>query len=214
MREKPKIMPGSTQPSVPPDSSTSALARRAAASPRSRCASVELVQPVDSTWLTPRRPSAIEISLDTMPQMPTAMAYGVTCWPPFGEEILVLLLADVDAAAAAADDHAGVRLADAQAGVVPGLARRDHAEQRGARIALRIGASSVAASLASRQWRARRCRREAPAPRPGRDRSRASNSVIARVPLRPAADRVPEHLATDAERRHDADAGDRDARWL
>ena len=55
----------------------------------------------------PRSPSEIEISLDTMPQMPTAMAYGVTCLPPVGEEVLVLLFADVDAAAAAADEHAG-----------------------------------------------------------------------------------------------------------
>jgi hypothetical protein len=35
---------------------------------------VELVQPQDSTWLIPCNPSEIEISLDTMPQMPTAMA--------------------------------------------------------------------------------------------------------------------------------------------
>jgi hypothetical protein len=40
------------------------------------------VQPHDSTWLIPRRPSEIEISLDTIPQMPTAIAYGVTCLPP------------------------------------------------------------------------------------------------------------------------------------
>ena len=37
-------------------------------------ASVELVQPVDSTWLMPCSPSAIEISLDTMPQIDTGMA--------------------------------------------------------------------------------------------------------------------------------------------
>src|SRR3989442_3802283 len=36
-------------------------------------ASVELVQPVDSTWLMPRSPSAIEISLYTMPQIPTSI---------------------------------------------------------------------------------------------------------------------------------------------
>ena len=45
-------------------------------------ASVDDVQPVESTWLMPRSPSEIEISLDTMPQMPTAIAYGVTCRPP------------------------------------------------------------------------------------------------------------------------------------
>ena len=37
-------------------------------------ASVDEVQPVDSTWLMPRSPSEIDISLETMPQMPTAMA--------------------------------------------------------------------------------------------------------------------------------------------
>jgi hypothetical protein len=36
------------------------------------------VQPHDRTWLRPRSPSEMEISLDTIPQMPTAMAYGVT----------------------------------------------------------------------------------------------------------------------------------------
>jgi len=39
---------------------------------------VELVQPQDRTWLGPRRPSEIDTSLDTIPQMPTAIAYGVT----------------------------------------------------------------------------------------------------------------------------------------
>ena len=102
---------------------------------------MELVQPHDSTWLMPRRPSEIEISLDTMPQMPTAIAYGVTCRPPVVKKSSVLLLADVDAAAAAADEHAGIRLARAQAGIAPRLARRNHAEQRRARVALRIGAA-------------------------------------------------------------------------
>jgi hypothetical protein len=37
-------------------------------------ASVELVQPHESTWLRPLRPSEMEISLEIMPQMPTAMA--------------------------------------------------------------------------------------------------------------------------------------------
>jgi hypothetical protein len=32
------------------------------------------VQPVERTWLMPWSPSEIEISLDTMPQMPTAIA--------------------------------------------------------------------------------------------------------------------------------------------
>ena len=41
-------------------------------------ASVELVQPVERTWLMPLRPSAIEISLETIPTIDTGMAYGVT----------------------------------------------------------------------------------------------------------------------------------------
>src|SRR5581483_11840844 len=40
------------------------------------------------------------------------------------EEIFVLALADIDAAAAAADEDAGIRLAGAQAGVAPRFARR------------------------------------------------------------------------------------------
>jgi hypothetical protein len=43
-------------------------------------ASVELVHPVDNTWLTPRRPSAIEISLDTIPTIETGIAYGEILW--------------------------------------------------------------------------------------------------------------------------------------
>src|SRR5688572_24325096 len=81
MRPNPNIMPGSTQPSVPPDRRTSYSPERIseAAYPM---ASVELVQPHESTWLGPRSPSEIEISLDTIPQMPIAMAYGETCLPP------------------------------------------------------------------------------------------------------------------------------------
>ena len=88
----------------------------------------------------PRSRSEIEISLDIMPTIETGIAYGVTLRPSLDEEVVVLPLADVDAAAAAADDHAGARLAGAEAGVVPRFARGDDADQRRARIALRIGA--------------------------------------------------------------------------
>ena len=37
-------------------------------------ASVELVHPHDSTWLTPWRRSEIEISLDTIPTIETGIA--------------------------------------------------------------------------------------------------------------------------------------------
>src|SRR5213592_2537722 len=73
IREKPKIMPGVTHASVPPDTITSACPdlRREAAYP---IASVELVQPHDNTWLTPRRRSEIEISLETIPTIEIGMA--------------------------------------------------------------------------------------------------------------------------------------------
>ena len=73
MREKPKIMPGVTQASAPPDNTTSASPDRrlAAAYP---IASVELVQPHDSTWLTPRSRREIEISLESIPTIDTGIA--------------------------------------------------------------------------------------------------------------------------------------------
>ena len=73
MRENPKIIPGVAHASAPPVSRTSASPCRisAAAYP---IASVELVQPVESTWLMPRSPSAIEISLETMPTIETGIA--------------------------------------------------------------------------------------------------------------------------------------------
>ena len=80
MRENPKIMPGVTQASAPPERTTSASPDRirAAAYP---IASVELVQPQDRTWLTPRSRSEIDTSLDIMPTIEIGMAYGVTFRP-------------------------------------------------------------------------------------------------------------------------------------
>ena len=74
-------MPGVTQASAPPDRMTSAspLRMRAAAY---EMASVELVQPVDTTWLMPKSSSAIEISLESMPTIDIGMAYGVTRFQP------------------------------------------------------------------------------------------------------------------------------------
>ncbi len=46
------------------------------------------------------------------------------------EKLLILLFADVDAATAAADDHAGFRFGEREAGVVPGFAGRHHPKQR------------------------------------------------------------------------------------
>ena len=64
------------------------------------------------------------------------------------EEVLVLALADVDAAATAADDHAGIGLGEAEAGVVPGFTRGHHAEERRPRVAPGIGAGLTRAELA------------------------------------------------------------------
>jgi hypothetical protein len=47
------------------------------------------------------------------------------------EEILVLLFADVDAAATAADEHTGAGLSSAEARVAPRLTCGDHTEERG-----------------------------------------------------------------------------------
>src|SRR5262249_13777426 len=63
--------------------------------------------------------------------------------PPIHEEVVVLPLADVDAAAAAANHYARARLADAQTGVDPGFTRRDDADERRTRVALRVGAIVV-----------------------------------------------------------------------
>ena len=80
MREKPNIMPGVTQASAPPDSTTSASPDRSSAVAYP-IASVELVQPHESTWLTPRSRSEIETSLDIMPTIEIGIAYGVTFFP-------------------------------------------------------------------------------------------------------------------------------------
>src|SRR5439155_25686903 len=107
---------------------------------------------------------------------------------------------------------AGVRLADAQPGVGPRLARRDHADQRRARIPLRIGAIAgipdVVAVERGHVGDGDAADRRGDAAREVRrvelgDRARAAAS---------AADRLPEPLASSAKRRHDTDTGDDDAR--
>jgi hypothetical protein len=52
---------------------TSASPLRMSAAPY-EMASVELVQPVDTTWLIPNSSSAIEISLESMPTIDTGIA--------------------------------------------------------------------------------------------------------------------------------------------
>src|SRR5262249_13795960 len=127
--------------------------------------------------------------------------------------VVVLALADVDAAAAAADDDARAALADAQTGVGPRLARGDDADQRGARIAFRIGAVVLVPDVVAVERRHvvvrhRRHRRRDAAAELGRvevgDGARAAAA---------AGDALPEAFAADTERRDDADAGDDDP-WL
>jgi hypothetical protein len=140
-----------------------------------------------------------------MPQIPMAMA-------AVREEVAVLLLADVDAAATAADDDPGPRRAHAEPGIVPGFAAGDHAEERGARVALRVGARLPALrGLAVEGERGSHVH--------GRHGRRDLRRVARHIELRDGAraahaarDMVPETLTADAERRDDADAGDDDAR--
>ena len=123
-------------------------------------ASVELVQPVESTWLMPRSPSAIEISLETMPTIDTGMAYGDTRWTVAGEVLAVLPLRDVDAAGAAADDDAGVDRAGRRARRRRNASRAaSTAMPRDLRVAPRIGAAiRLGASSPARRPSARRDR--------------------------------------------------------
>jgi hypothetical protein len=105
-----------------------------------------------------------------MPTIDTGMAYGRDLLQAVGEELAVLPLADLDAAGAAADDDAGARLAEAQAGVDPGLARGDDAGQRRPRVAPRIrvvGAGRGVDAVDARRVTDRRSRPAAPPP-PGR----------------------------------------------
>src|SRR5439155_3984659 len=103
-------------------------------------------------------------------------------------------------------------LADLQTGVTPGLARRDHADQRRARIAFGIGAVAGIPDVVAVE-------RGHVADRDVRDRRGDATGEIRGVEFgdgagtaRAAADRLPEPLAADAKRRDDADAGDDDPR--
>ena len=152
----------------------------------------------------PRRPSAIEISLDTMPQIPTAIAYGVTCWPLFWKKSWYCRsptsmppppLPMITPALGSANDRPASFHASRAA---------MHAEERRARIALGIGARLARAQLALERHRRRDVdggHRRGHLAGIGRgvefgDRARAALA---------AADRVPEHFAAGAERRDDAD---------
>ena len=159
----------------------------------------------------PRRPSEIEISLDTMPQMPTGDCVRRDVTAARREEILVLLLADVDPAAAAADQHpaagSGRRAARHRATPRARPRRRTAPRANSASGSARPSDSSSPSSATARfnryRWTA-----AADAARIGRrvelgDRARAADA---------AADVSPEAIASGAERRDDADPADDDAR--
>ena len=96
-----------------------------------------------------------------------------------------------------------------KAGIVPRLACGDDAEQRGPRIALRIGTAAVFLVAVEGRRIPDGDRRH-----PGGHLAGIGRDVELRDGLRAAAaaaDVLPEPLAADAERRHDADAGDHDA---
>src|SRR6185437_3388799 len=121
-----------------------------------------------------------------------------------GEEVLVLLLADIDAAAAAADQDAGVRLPRAQACVAPRFAPRDDAEQRCPRVALRV--RSPVEVIVTVEWQRGidRKRRDGCG-----DAARIRRCVELGDRARPAdtaTDVAPETITAGAERRHHADS--------
>ncbi len=138
--------------------------------------------------------------------MPTAMAYGVTCRPPLVKKSSVLLFADVDAAAAAADEHARSRLAGAKTGVAPRFPRRDDTEQRRPRIPLRVRVPILVAVAFERPAIFDGDRRH-----PRRDLARIRRHVELGDGFRStdaAPHVIPEALAAHAEGRDHADAGD------
>ena len=212
MREKPKIMPGVTQPSAPPESSTSASPARISAR--------RIAERIGRTGTSGRQ----HVADATQPERDRHLARdhpddadgdGVRrdVLAAGGEEVAVLRLADVDAAAAAADDDAGVRLVDAKASVVPRLACRNDGRGAprvnsacGSAREWRSSSSSPSSTCASadrdRRYRRSHLARERRDVELG-DRARGGNA---------AADVVPEPLSPDTERRHDADARDHDPR--
>ena len=128
------------------------------------------------------------------------------------EEVVVLPLADVDAAAAAADHDARAWLAEREPRIDPRFARGDHADQRRARVALRIGAVRLVPHIVALD------RRHVVDRDAGHGRGDARRE-LRRVELgnRPraaaaAADVLPETVAADAERRYHTDSRNDDSR--
>src|ERR1051326_6044229 len=72
IRLKPARIPGAIGASTPPETITSGRPS-AMCSTAYAIASVELVQPVETTWEIPRRPKAIDSSLDNPPWVEDGM---------------------------------------------------------------------------------------------------------------------------------------------
>ncbi len=138
---------------------------------------------------------------------------GVGRHPPAGlEKILrVLFFGDIDAAGATADQHAGSWFVDAQAGIVPRFGGGNDGDQRSLRIPPRVGTSR----RFNQPGRNERRVLDADLRHRGRDSTRERRGIEVGNRTRAAAAAahvVPEPLASDAEGRDNADAGDCDAR--
>jgi hypothetical protein len=130
----------------------------------------------------------------------------------FDEKVVVLPLADVDPPAAAADDDARRGFTNPQARVVPRFPCGDDGDERGVRVPLRIRAVAGIPPVVALDRRhivdgdagngrgdtAGEAGRVEPGDGPG--------------PATATPHVIPEVLAPHAEGRHDADAGDDDAR--
>ena len=132
--------------------------------------------------------------------------------PAVAEELGVLTLGDVDAARAAADDHAGVRLVEAEPRIRPRFGCGDDRDERRARVPPRVAAARrrppVRRTRVDRHGLVDRDRRDGSRHRAGEGRRVESADAARRAA--PVADVLPEALAPHAERRHDADPGDGD----
>ena len=100
-----------------------------------------------------------------------------------GEKVAILRFADVDPAAAAADDHARAGLADASPASF-GFTGRNHAMERGARYSPRI-CPRIVIGRRRRRREARRQRDRGTGAATWQGKVETSNSVTARVPLMP-----------------------------
>ena len=159
--------------------------------------------------------SAIEISLEIMPTIDTGMAYGVTRFQPSLKNSKYCFSATSIPPAPLPTRTPAPGSFGAQPRVLPRFARGNDGDERCLRVAAGIGASgSSAPSTATRgsNSTASSIVSAGTGAATMHGYREASKSVIARVPLQPRRNVLPEALAPDAERRHYADPGDCHAR--